>query len=676
MEKFKFWILLLLLWHGYFIPVFGTNLDSLRLIWKDDQQTDSIRFQALYDIIYPNLFFSNPDSALVLAQEILDQATNKNNLYWQGSALKIIGLYYSIQSDPVKSLAYSKESLEKFMEGNYLFPQAGIYNNIGLTYHFLGDYLNAIKEYQKGLEIVEKLKINDRIKWSLIGNLSKLHEDLGDYDLALTYIQEVIEKGDEQGLVAGAYHSLASIYYKMEDYKNAEKSILLSIEKNLAIDNKVYLAFGYLELGKIKIKTSEYTTAQEVLLKANNVFQVIGNKQYLASTYAYLGIAAYHTDQSHEGMKWCNRAWSIVNNSNFLSTKEETCRCLYYNQKKLGDYKNALAHLELLNGLNDSLVNVEKVRTAAKMQMQFNFDLEKKSMEAEQNKVLLAAKLKQRDTTLGYTILIGCLLLSFLAASIIFQKINQKRVDEHNKELQDKNQLLINKNKELERFAFITSHDLKEPVRTISAFTDLLKKRIDQPDREEYLGYIKTSAKKMYYLIESIMAFTKVSHTPVNFEQVNLSEIIKTVEENLAKKISETGVNLEYGELPEVVGIKSQLIILFQNLIENAIKYNDKEDPRIKISWHENKKEYLFEIRDNGLGIEKQYLDKIFEPFSKLNNHYEGAGLGLSISKNIVQHHKGEIWVASEQGIGSTFCFSISKDLEASKKDNYLVISG
>jgi len=227
------------------------------------------------------------------------------------------------------------------------------------------------------------------------------------------------------------------------------------------------------------------------------------------------------------------------------------------------------------------------------------------------------------------------------------------------------NEDLLRSNKELENFAYIASHDLQEPLRMVTCFTQLLAKQFNETleDRaKEYIGFAVDAAKQMYDLINGLLEYSRISRKEIIFSEVDMNKIIDSVKANLSLIIKEKNCRIETNDLPVVFAEGNQMIQLFQNLIANGIKFS-KNDPHIYISSKTEKTHYLFSVKDEGIGIETAYFDKIFEIFKRLmpKDQYEGTGIGLAICKRIVENHSGKIWVESEPGKGSVFHFTLSK---------------
>jgi PAS domain S-box-containing protein len=219
-------------------------------------------------------------------------------------------------------------------------------------------------------------------------------------------------------------------------------------------------------------------------------------------------------------------------------------------------------------------------------------------------------------------------------------------------------------NKELEEFAYVASHDLKEPLRMITSFLNLLEKRYGNElddDAADFINYAVDGAQRMDEMINDLLEYSRVSSKERKFEYIQSERIVEQVLKNLRSLIDENSAIITYDKLPMIYANKHQMVQLFQNLISNAIKYCDKKIPRIYISATKKDDNYLFSIEDNGIGIDQAHLKRIFTIFQRLHTRkeYEGSGIGLAISKKILQKHHGKIWAESEPGIGTTFYFTL-----------------
>ena len=219
-------------------------------------------------------------------------------------------------------------------------------------------------------------------------------------------------------------------------------------------------------------------------------------------------------------------------------------------------------------------------------------------------------------------------------------------------------------NEELQQFAYAASHDLKEPLRAIISYSQLLEEYYrDKIDIEgkKFLDFILEGSYRMKKLIEDLLAYSRIATQNKTLKLTNLNDVLKDVLLNLQEATKETGAVINYGKLPILAVNETQIMQLFQNLISNAIKFQSDEIPNINISAEQKNNIWEFSVKDNGIGIEPEFFDRIFKIFQRLHTReeYPGSGIGLAICKRIVQMHGGKIWVDSEIGKGSTFYFTI-----------------
>ncbi|MGB6068167.1 MAG: ATP-binding protein, partial [Desulfomonilaceae bacterium] len=223
---------------------------------------------------------------------------------------------------------------------------------------------------------------------------------------------------------------------------------------------------------------------------------------------------------------------------------------------------------------------------------------------------------------------------------------------------------LIRSNADLETFAYVASHDLQEPLRNIASCLQLLEKKYKtklDADADQYIHYAVESSVRMKALILDLLAYSRVATRGKPPGQTNCEQILEQTVKNLRAAISESGAMISHDPLPTVPADGSQLLQVFQNLVQNAIKFRRDEPPQIQVSAAKNKNEWIFSVKDNGIGIESRHLDRIFVIFQRLHkrSQYEGTGMGLAIVKKVVERHGGRVWVESELGAGTTFYFTL-----------------
>jgi signal transduction histidine kinase len=239
--------------------------------------------------------------------------------------------------------------------------------------------------------------------------------------------------------------------------------------------------------------------------------------------------------------------------------------------------------------------------------------------------------------------------------------------DELNREIVERKRTedeLVRSNENLEQFAYVASHDLQEPLRMMASYSELLERRyrgkLDN-DADDFINYIVDGAKRMQKLINDLLAYSRVGRTGKAAAEFDCNTVIGRVLVSMRAAIEESGAVVTRDNMPTLIAVEVNFIQLFQNLIGNAIKFHGEEPPRIHIGFEKRMNEWLFSVRDNGIGVDPKYKDKIFLIFQRLHGRekYQGTGVGLSICKKIVEAQGGRIWIESEPGKGSVFYFTV-----------------
>ena len=253
---------------------------------------------------------------------------------------------------------------------------------------------------------------------------------------------------------------------------------------------------------------------------------------------------------------------------------------------------------------------------------------------------------------------------AIIGASKIARDITQqKRMEEA---LLKQSDIMARSNIDLQEFAYVISHDLQEPLRTITAFSQLLQQRypgkLDE-DADEFIGYVTAAAARMSELIRDLLAYSRLNEgAEAEVYSVSATVAVQWALANLERAIADSGALVDFADLPSVKVDKAQLVLLFQNLIGNSVKYRSAQPPRIHIEAGGDDHSVLFSVSDNGVGIAKEYHEKIFGLFKRLHgNTVAGTGMGLAVCRKIVERYGGKIWVESQAGQGSTFRFVLPR---------------
>ena len=229
-----------------------------------------------------------------------------------------------------------------------------------------------------------------------------------------------------------------------------------------------------------------------------------------------------------------------------------------------------------------------------------------------------------------------------------------------------KAQELARSNADLEKFAYVASHDLQEPLRMVASYTQLLGRRYKgklDVDADEFIGFAVEGANRMQQLIHDLLTYSRLTTLGKVLEPVESRAACDNAVKNLRQSIRDSGATVTVAPLPAVLADATQLTQLFQNLIGNGIKYCNSRAPEIQVAARADGTDWIFSVQDNGIGIEPQYFERIFQMFQRLHTRteYSGTGMGLAICQKIVERHGGRIWVESQPGCGSTFLFTIPR---------------
>ena len=240
----------------------------------------------------------------------------------------------------------------------------------------------------------------------------------------------------------------------------------------------------------------------------------------------------------------------------------------------------------------------------------------------------------------------------------------EQRVMERTRELMRSNEALRRSNDDLNQFAYAASHDLQEPLRMVALYSQIIQKRYAEKldsEAQQLFGFVLGGARRMEMLLKDLLAYSQTgSSSEGPAEPVDCEKAIQKVMLNLQATIEQNGASVTWDALPTLHAHEIRLVQLLQNLIGNAVKYRSEEQPRIHVSVERRAEDWLFSVKDNGIGIEPEYAQQVFGIFKRLHGQsYEGTGIGLAICQRIVERYGGRIWVESKPGAGSVFCFTI-----------------
>ena len=549
---------------------------------------------------------------------------------------------------------------------------ARTHSELGSVYQNIGDYPSAINAHLEALKLFEKLS-------SEYGQLRSLYElgrayfQKGDYRGALSYFEASLKlvnknwgnsRGDSTKLYQ-CYAGLGSTYERLKDLDQSLKYNLQSKEIAEALGKNDFLASAFQNLGTNYTHLGNFEASENALLRSLELFKQEDDNWGIIGTHLYLGKLYNKWDNPSESLKYLHAGLDLASQKEAKDRINEYLISLADTHKAMGDLEASERYLRSYIALKETVIN-ESVIMEIK-EAQWDYTLLKKQLQIE----LLE---KEKAVSQMRTIIISTLLFFCLLGLLFFYWWNKREretnliLEEKNKAIENANTELKTVNEELKQFTSVASHDLKEPLRTISTFTALIErhnsKQLDE-NTQGYLKFIKDASLRMQALLEDLLSYARIDRKQALNSKIKTCEVVKNALANLQHSIlqTQTEVIVHYDALPKVKGQSTLLTQVFQNIISNAIKFQGDHKPVIEIDCKAKEKFFEFSIKDNGIGIPEDKREKIFEMFSRLHNRtaYEGTGIGLPTCKKIIEKHGGTIWVTANSPQGSIFNFTLPK---------------
>lgn len=527
---------------------------------------------------------------------------------------------------------YQVQALGLYEDKSDTAKIAKTHYDIGNIFFYQDSFEEALVYYERALKYYKLLE-NPHMMYACFAALGGVYEHLEKIDTSLKYNFQALKLAEELAYKSGvayATHNIGADYIHKEEYEKALTYFQQSLELKQELADKWGEAGTLRAMGYLYIQKKYYKKALAVLNECLQISKSIEAKPRVLEAYQYLAL-------THEAM---------------------------------GDYKKAFSFQTKQIALSDSLLNDKTLQEMSDRKVQYEMDKKEKQKQKE-----LTQKDKQISSLYRNTFLmiIGLLLVIvwMLLSRYKNQKIHTSLLQQKNSEIESQNLQLVftnqeleRSNKDLEQFAYAVSHDLKEPLRMIGGYATLLDRRYKQQLDEEahdYMGFISEAVQRMYRILGDILTYSQIEKQAHGLERVNTQVLVESIVERLNDQISPKNALIHIGRLPQITANSTQITALFQNLLNNALKFCEKKEPEIYIDCQRKPGLFVFSIQDNGIGIEAEYKNKIFQMFQRLHNRktYEGSGIGLAICKKIVEQHKGNIWVESIVGRGSTFYFTV-----------------
>lgn len=588
--------------------------------------------------------------------------------YSQGIArsINIHAIHNSFQGRNEQGIALNKEALTYCKEDDFKV-KGKIHNGLGLAYQKQYIVDKSLDHYHKALHNASQVK--DTLTMSVIlGNIAGINSTQDNHVEAKKYflqLEKIASHYDNQNVQFAFHIRFGEYLTQREEYEESNEVLSRALINAETLNHfskirkvKLQLAINNLNQGNFELSENYLNNLISPDLRPNDLTFM---------RYQYWMADLEHSRKNYfKAINHANVGLDKIEQSNdYYFYMPRLLRILHESEFNLKNYENAYSYLSQLKSWQDSLELKERENKF--IELESKYQSEKKEIEnALLKEQSLSKNTKIRERT---TLAIGSLLtliLSLLLAYLLFKNTIKEKSNNILLEsrVAERTRKLKKSNEELERFAYIASHDLKEPTTTIMGFVNLL--RIELPPEkttetiDKYISFIEKSSHQMLYLIEGILEYTKLGNN-VSKTSVNLNEILEKAKVNLYQTINEKKAVILSDNLPTIYCNSIVIFQIFKNLIENGLKFNESSIPTIQIECDEHSDHIVLHFIDNGIGIDTEYQDRVFEMFARLNNRskYDGTGLGLSIVKKLSTLMEGDIKLVQSNNNGSTFSLKI-----------------
>lgn len=653
--------------------------------------------------------------AIEIYLKVVDAAKNGYYSEYIDVLNKIAFAYKAIQ-DFKNALDYYNKLLEFFPDKLSQHEYAKTLNHIGDLYFRIGNLEKAQSYQTNSLTNFEEVKDSAGIRESIY-ELGLIAYDLQHFNEALILYKKAlaIEVGNTRFAPILKFTTLCAIgstYEKLHQYEKALYYNTQSLKLAKEIGYTFGVAFAHQSIGTTYLNTTKYDSASVNLFKAEAIFDTLGYAEGRATTLNYIGSLYEEMQLYRKAIQHFEKALFIANEIKHKQTQVNALKGLSQSHKYLGEFELAHHYLESSNTIRDSIINEESYKKMASMKAAYE-------IEAKNREIKIQEQLIKKEQQYKWYILIiagFALLLSVLFLVYVYRNYRQTashantleekntkiasqnaRLEEVNEELKEKsdriehqnevlakinleleeksdqissqNRKLEFVNQELQQYAYVASHDLKEPLRTIGSFSSILKTQYSHLLDErgiEYFNYITEGTKRMKQMLEDLLYYSQIDKIGEDLQVIESSDVIREVISSLDGTIKQSNgrVAVNFSAFPKLKVAKTHLSQLFQNLIANGLKFaKDHEPPVISVDCKRRDDHYVFSIKDNGMGMPPEAKERIFNMFTRLHkDKREGTGIGLATCKKIADLYHGKITVESEVNKGSTFFIHIPKN--------------
>ncbi|MEM7106312.1 MAG: tetratricopeptide repeat protein [Bacteroidota bacterium] len=494
---------------------------------------------------------------------------------------------------------------------------ASLYNNLGVVFKNQGDYDRALRFYFKSLKIKEGVGVDPtRIAISYV-NIGIIFFLQKDFKKSLDYYekaQAINQEHNDDFAISDVLNNIGVLYGEWNNIPKSMECLRKALTMKTELGDKMGMTVSYQEMGNAHLRENKYEKALESYHKALSLSRETGSRGAESDFLTHIGKVYIQAKQPEKAIGMLNRGLDIRNELNAKSHLEQSYALLAKAHAQLGKFDPAYKYQVLYSETKSELFNEEKTKILHEMELKY--ELEQKDLEIE--------------------------------------KLNIRQ------------ELLELANKELELFAGMAAHDMKEPLRMVHSYSGLLVRRFgDKMDGEakEYIDIIQNASDRMNDMLVSLLEYARGDVKSKQTEEIDLSLTLEIVLNNLQLVVSERQATINVDKLPKVTATDVHMIQLFQNLVSNSIKFCPNEPPVINLSFREEGNFYHLTHQDNGIGIKPENQEKVFDIFTRLHgpSKFEGSGIGLATCRKIVESLGGKIWIQPTTEKGTTFHFTLPK---------------
>ncbi|MEM6800158.1 MAG: tetratricopeptide repeat protein [Bacteroidota bacterium] len=577
-----------------------------------------------------------------------------------------LGLANQVNGDYSQAVDYLKKAYDIRVSINDLKGIATSCNNLGVIYQMLGAYDFSLNNHLRSLEIYRSIEDEKSAARSLM-NIGNIYSFLEDYEEALAHFSaslELVEKHLDKRGMADAFSNLGETYFRLDELEDSEKYYKNALRYRKELKDQLGICESLSDLGRIEEENGQIVASLSYHSEAYEIANEIKDQPARLTSLLFIGDLLKKTGQKDEAISRLSEALKLAEE---MDSKPELAKAYSLQSELLsdkGEIAEALKMQIAYGEVKDAMFDEEKAQALRRMQIVY--ETEQQQMQIADLEEDYSEVVFEKYSIMGFSFLLVLAGLSWFFFYRYRAELQTSRMlYSKNREIEKQNQQLTMNNADLEQYAYVVSHDLKQPLRTIGSFAGLIERRyrkILDEEGNEYLDYVVKGVKQMHQLLSDLLAYTTLGKD-LDLEQVDLNHVLEIARENLAYQIEESQAIISSDTLPIISSQESNQVLLFQNLISNAIRYSGDKSPQIDIRYLDEGEHHLLSFTDNGIGIEKEFQKKIFTLFQQLQGRHEygGTGIGLTICQKVVLKQNGEIWVESVPGEGSTFFIRFPK---------------